>query len=160
MKLRNGFVSNSSSSSFIVRLKDWANPDVAEDLSMKDINKLKQYGFYFSYAAFPNQIESCKPHHVQGTGCSLCYDVGCNEDLTIDFLIKNEIPFMADLHYGHFSMSYDGDDTVYIFTNFGNYSQMGHTIKECKYLRPFVQVTKSEALAKTFSYQQVIYKKR
>ena len=98
MKLRSGFVSNSSSSSFVVESKD---PRYGGSLLTKSQEKLlTKYGF--------NDESFTKT-----------YDVTCNQDDVIEFLVKHRIPFKAECHYEHESVIYKGGSYVYKFPNYG-----------------------------------------
>jgi len=119
MKIRNGFVSNSSSSSFLVDIYvDWLAKRKRRAISRQQEKKLKQCGFKRTNQHTMN-LETTGLKEDE-KGYSYGYSVVCNQDDVIEFLVKNKIPFNALIHYGHESMLYDGkSDEVDIFQNFG-----------------------------------------
>ena len=126
MKIRDGFVSNSSSSSFVVIVKDWLSRDAEPDLlaTPADIEKLIGYGFTPSSCMSPSSLEAgAKYRSVRLNGkyaYSLVYSVSCNEDDVIEFLVENDIPFKAAVHYGHASVFYRrGEKAVRFVANPG-----------------------------------------
>ena len=130
MKIRNGFVSNSSSSSFLVEVRGW---NFDKDRKTKSIwieyvdaatrKKLTRYGFVFT-----NQnLETIENSHDVGKAMKprqahyMGYYVMCNEDEVIHWLMKNKISFKANVHYGHETMLYDAKkDEVVLAMNFGD----------------------------------------
>lgn len=128
MKNRIGFISNSSSSSFIVFIKDGLTGffDENEDViaNEKDESKLDAFGFFPTSHNSPFRLEMSnnhKKHHpnqIIGKG----YCVSCNEDEVIDFLVQNNIPFKASCHYGHRFVQYKRDSDYILFAN--NYGMM------------------------------------
>lgn len=121
MKIRNGFVSNSSSSSFVVRrCKDFMY--TISNLSEDQLQKMDKYGFKY--------IQSVDEY---------VYDVACNEDSVIDFLIENKIPFEAKTHYGHYTQIYNPDtNTLVKGVNFG---EMYATYKSMEYVEKQKPIT-------------------
>ena len=97
MKTREGFVSNSSSSSFVVAHKPFTFTDKNPKRLLKDseIKKLKKHGFDFD-------------------GQNYVYSVSCNQDDVIELLLKEKISFKAECHYGHYHVFYDKDKNVVI----------------------------------------------
>jgi hypothetical protein len=116
MKTRQGFVSNSSSSSFIVITHDFC--DKKNLLSKKEINKLLKHGFKHTFIYFPIQLEEAedKPYLDKADEWSnLGYSVACNENEVIEFLLKNNIAFNAVRHYGHESIFFEKDSDKILF---------------------------------------------
>jgi len=110
MKTRTGFVSNSSSSSFIVSAteKHDYSKNPKPQLSESDTKKLLDYGF----RTMRNNDRS-PPFEYR-------YDVLCNESDVIEFLLKTDIPFEAECHYGHYHVFYfKNKDLVIEAWNYG-----------------------------------------
>jgi len=120
MKIRSGFVSNSSSSSFVVKYKtvDYASQKYKYQcrLTEKQIKLLKKYGFkytkvnnpYFvdtSVSPFEKTLKSFKKWDEVYLG----YSVICNQDDVIYFLLNNKIPFVALCHYDEELVFWDGE---------------------------------------------------
>lgn len=99
MKIRSGFISNSSSSSFIVRMGE---------ITIEEANQLEDYGFKITGNYFASQ------EYIKGPGEgdpeSYGLTVLCNEGDVIGFLTKHNIPFHAYCHYGHYSAFFKRDD--------------------------------------------------
>ena len=123
MKIRNGFVSNSSSSSFVVENYDPINKKPL--LSKEQRKKLQNHRFnlfrpdldweYFQYEA-----DSIKEDEL----VSFVLKVYCNQDNIITFLIQNKIDFYADVHSGHETYFYDSEkDVLTIAINYGKILQ-------------------------------------
>ena len=128
MKIRNGFVSNSSSSSFIVQIKKmWKEEKDNTIATEEDIKKLKKYGFKKTKVRSPFNYKDCKKHkcvkneekHYMG------YYLFCNQDEVAEFLIKNNIPFKASIHYDQKLFLYNrDDDNILIAQNPGHIIDM------------------------------------
>ena len=160
MKIRTGFVSNSSTASFIVRIKqdDWHNEkDELFIANEEDVIKLEEYGFertdltnpFKTRGVFVNEKDSDKY-------LSMKYFVTCNEDEVIEFLVKNNIPFKASVHYDHRYVSYKKDSN-YVFqaTNYGlifnmygenHFDYLTEEQLEEFILKPYRKIPKSEYL--------------
>ena len=115
MKIRNGFVSNSSSSSFVVIVDenrlDLDGKGYGTIATEEDIKKLKEYGFSSS--------------HSLNIKKELRYYVSCNQDFVLYFLMKNNIPFKAFVHYDHEFYTYKKDsDYMLKAHNFGKELEM------------------------------------
>jgi hypothetical protein len=142
MKVRQGFVSNSSTSSFIVKVNDDLNLAKGfKPLSKKKVDLLKKHGFYECMCPSPELLDGketetkrikvfksdreqsylkakkkCPKYKIQYLG----YRVICNQDFALDFLVYNDIPFVASVHYGHYTYVYkEGGQYIYILNNFG-----------------------------------------
>lgn len=138
MKIRNGFVSNSSSSSFVVRRYESVGGMIKNVLAEDDDIGLQQLGFKLQMAYYPDQVsEFVEDHSINEKLDSFlvdlhhwCKHVSCNQDEIVEFLLKARISFTADIHYGHSSMVYDGpSDVLLIAQNFGKQIQMSGTDK-------------------------------
>jgi hypothetical protein len=128
MKNRDGFVSNSSTASFIIEcMKDFPR-DGKKLITDKEIKKLEDYGFWKSWVAYPEQIDysEYKTNPLQGDDFyTYAYVVTCNELDTIGWLVENNIPFTADCHYGQYSIIFERDSIyVNVFKNLGKCAQM------------------------------------
>jgi len=128
MKTRTGFVSNSSTSSFIVPYIDRYGEKIEVHLSKGDVRDLKKFGFRdtirinpFNYA-YADYIEKFKRKALTSAPChNLGYEVTCNQDDVIYFLLKNNISFTASCHYDHYLVKYEkGKKYFYEIDNLGN----------------------------------------
>lgn len=137
MKMRNGFVSNSSASSFIVRHIDGIGNMGGKSkglLNKATINKLLKFGFKVTGITHPSHLdcngnadykdqsvwEPWKNDKGEVITQSYGYWVSCNEDEVISFLVKNDIGFIANGHYGHVTyLFHKGDKHVMVFRNYG-----------------------------------------
>ena len=100
MKKRTCFVSNSSTANFIIRVKqdDWFHEkDELFIANEEDVIKLEEYGFTNTNAVNPfergdGMTKSGDPdYHI-----SMKYFISCNYEEVIEFLVKNNIPFILN----------------------------------------------------------------
>ena len=126
MKIRTCFVSNSSTASFIVRIKQDDFLHEKDELFIaneEDIIKLEEYGFTRTNKTNPfdkgdgwtKTGDPGEDHYI-----SMEYSVSCNYEEQVEFLVKNNIPFKASCHYGHRLMTYKKDsDYIFEAVNYG-----------------------------------------
>jgi hypothetical protein len=80
------------------------------------------------------------------------YSVVCNQDEVILFLLQNKIPFIAEEHYGHYNVFYDGKETVVRAVNCGNImATYGVSYNDLDTKKPVQKFTRKEYL-KRVSY--------
>ena len=141
MKIRDGFVSNSSSSSFIVRLPPSENSALKGLnrpnglLNEADLKKVLKFGFrptdtYYASQLSPDCWEYREPlTEISKDTEQLGYCVSCNEDEVIEFLVNNNIPFSGSTHYGHSNVFFQRDGkTLLWLDNIGlSYEMYGHS---------------------------------
>ena len=136
MKIRQGFVSNSSSSSFVVHyINDW-NFKYQEQHGGKrerliwpeQIKQLELFGFVRAWINDPWAVEVLTTAKGKGNfrnlqnkkGSFYIYRVDCNQNEPTEFLVWNNIPFKAAIHYGQDGWFYERDsDHVIVLPNFG-----------------------------------------
>jgi len=121
MKTRHGFVSNSSSSSFLVLLKDIFfifNDEESDKLLWTDeqIKAMLDYGFFYTYARSAVEIEFSENPKAKKKDryCNLGYSIMCNQEDVINFLTNNNISFEAVCHYRHESVFYESGKDYYV----------------------------------------------
>ena len=151
MKVRNGFVSNSSSSSFVVNVEHPWQPEKEKLITDEQIQELLNYGFKYTWVPTPQHIE-WNDHWAEKKGCNLGLSVVCNEHDVMEFLIENDIPFKALTHYGHYSEIWDGVGKIKRIRNIGiaisMYGGYENDIDE-----PAIEEFTKEEWLKTFSYK-------
>lgn len=132
MKIREGLVSNSSSSCFIVQIRSttfdsFCKKDIPT-LSDDIVKKLEEIGFvdvehdspfYFEIGKrdLQQDILECE---TEDRGCFMGFSIYCNQDIIMQHLVKNNIPFKASVHYGHeFYFYKQGSDKLVRVPNAG-----------------------------------------
>jgi hypothetical protein len=149
MKTRNGFVSNSSSSSFIVKVYYSSvdallegKPEEANSMliTKEQLQVLKDLDFRYTNVRSTEHIEFIpnwtkvsrerrratvryKDHAGETQTRSnheyMCKSVICNQDNILYPLLRYKIPFEALFHYGHESVFYNGGDEFITIPNHG-----------------------------------------
>jgi hypothetical protein len=134
MKTRLSFVSNSSTTSFVVkRYSEIYSKSVKNtfkfkrNLTPKQEEKLLKFGFKKNYYFYPHHVErtfdkdsGIELKKTEDKYLNFGYYVICNEDEVFEFLIKNRISFTSSHHYNHESIVYDGKtDRMIIAQNLG-----------------------------------------
>lgn len=139
MKNRHGFVSNSSSSSFVVKYRQnsWVGPDESKQtyfLSKEQLKKLKKYGFVYNKSInpyFSDEKEKTLKCFGKWDNVNLSYSVICNQDDVIYFLLKEKIPFVALCHYDQEIVVWDGkNENFYQSDNIIEFVCKNHGIKD------------------------------
>ena len=166
MKIRNGFVSNSSSSSFVVKARtakykpSKENPGCQKfdkwipTLTKVQVGKLKQFGFRMTWAHSPSQVPATREQRDEheawviqnpDSDYSWGYEVTCNQDEVFQFLLENDIPFAAEEHYGHKNVFFDGKK-VTTAVNFGVIMSMYGVSEKMDTTKPVETFTKKQYL--------------
>jgi len=113
MTVRNGYVSNSSTGSFIVIIKD----DSTSFLKITEEQKklLFGYGFRYVYDNWRSVLMNSSPvtdysDSLPDKDSPICmyYEVSCDEADVEEFLFENKIPFVASEQYDTEFVHYDG----------------------------------------------------
>lgn len=126
MKIREGFVSNSSTASFLVKHKEFFGTEHESLLSKKEISFIEKLGFYKTYASYPDQIDDTDSSKIKEDDYyNFGYFIICNEHEILEELIKNKIPFIANCHYDQYTVVYERDSKyVDVFINAGKHYSM------------------------------------
>lgn len=131
MKLREGFVSNSSTASFLVKYTYRFAEDKNPLLSPKEVKLLEKMGFHKTAAAYPEQISDREEVKNDEVYYNYGFFIICNEKEIIDDLITYNIPFVASCHYDQYTVIYERNSKyVDIFINAGIHQQMGLSTTE------------------------------
>ena len=127
-----GFVSNSSSSSFVVVNKDFLSSNNKDSLTKEEKLKLINFGFQITDAAIPLHIlidgmnnGGMKDVLIEKDSllndCYYGYYVDCNQIDVSCFLLKNNISYKAVTHYGDDTEVFNKDDKYFhILHNFSS----------------------------------------
>jgi len=119
MKIRNGFVSNSSSSSFIVQYRDIFSEDHKVQLTASEVEKLISDGFKFTWIMHPSKLDVLIGYddlwvsNGEDDSFSLGLNVVCNQSDIIEELVKLNVSFVASCHYGHETIIFQKDSDHY-----------------------------------------------
>jgi len=112
MKIRQGFVSNSSSSSFLVNFRSFdLGSEQKEVLTPEKQKILIDYGFFYTRVSNPSYFDTLAWLYLIGGEKStiecpkhdfFCSQLGhaviCNQHQVYEFLIEQDIPFVAMEH--------------------------------------------------------------
>ena len=125
MKARACFVSNSSSSSFVVVLRD--ENGNATNVTPEQEQILLAYGFKYINAYWRHALVNGAEKHDSKDGfdsqnsIAMTYDVVCNQDEVMEFLFEHKIPFVESEEYDTQTVHYDGEHDYYdTYVNAGN----------------------------------------
>jgi len=159
MKIRSGYVSNSSSASFLVSYHN----SLKGEKRLKIISKLIMLGFEETTAFYPDQyIKGDEKEITEDMRKDLNRDysffkinygksVSVNEFDVHSDLIKNKIPYIASCHYDQYVVKYDGKK-VTVAINYGTLMLMGllnndlYRYDEDIYGKPVVEKTPNKFL--------------
>jgi hypothetical protein len=137
------FVSNSSTSSFIIHFLDHSKKGIIKLLTDNQLNKLIEFGFEKTYAHHPYQYKIGESVHVEKDlkkDSTRCYNYGysviCNQDIVLNFLFKHKIPFTANIHYDQYTIIYNGGKTYKLYTNFGQLALMHYLDNNLTKIKP------------------------
>ncbi len=130
MKIRTGFVSNSSVSSFIVKIRDESILSDPENwpllLSDEKVDSLITHGYRPTDIVSPGTLtelflrDNNLVFEQQDYPLGMGMTVVCNQDEEILFLLENNIPFKASVYYGTETVIYEaGSNRVAFLTNPG-----------------------------------------
>lgn len=125
MKIRSNYVSNSSSSSFVVEVRNTFK-SANFLISKEKICQLVGYGFQWmggfvqNIVFYPAEKKKSESDFSEKENMNLYFDVVCNEDEVYEYLFKNHIPFIASIHNDDELWVYEGGDYYEVFTNYAN----------------------------------------
>ena len=146
MKIRNGFVSNSSTSSFlVVRIDSIFNKPTKIFITKEEEKLLVKFGFKKVYCYFSDQVEDelfskKKPLDIKEY-YNLGYYVGCNQDDVILFLLENNISFEATCHYGDEKVIYKSGEKYFIVVqNYGSQCKGFYSKKSYKEMMEYIDL--------------------
>ena len=117
MKTRMGYVSNSSSSSFVVVLRRDGGERTSVTKEQEDM--LRGYGFRYVKGLWKtalvhgSELLDSADSFGDNDGIAMYLDVPCNEDEVEEFLFGNCIPFVESDEYGTRIVQYDGIHDYY-----------------------------------------------
>ena len=126
MKIRSNFVSNSSSSSFVVIVRENEFNDRSRKflISDKEIKKLIKFGFKYmkgyskALIIKPEQFVKSIDEFCKEESINLYKDCLCNQEDISDFLFKNKIPFIASIHNDDELWVYKGENYYEVIQNY------------------------------------------
>ena len=150
MKIRKGYVSNSSTASFVVEVRDFFKSKDKLLISKEKINKLVGYGFRWmdgfvqNIVFMPGNEKKSFADFKDNENANLYFDVICNEDEVYEFLFRNRIPFIASIHYDHELWVYRGGSYYEIFTNYAVQYLMNDSSKFTRdmFINKFIPLSK------------------
>lgn len=143
MKIRNGFVSNSSSSSFVVDLRNDMDRSFPRLITVEQEKGLLSLGFGYSWIRHTSLVEGNVKHQSKSNTKvpNMIYHHDINSEDIVEELVKLGVPF---------KMLYNYDTTLHLwkpwkrnlvsFTNLGNAYEMGYLIE------PYSHYTKLEPM--------------